>query len=235
MILYAVFVGLILLVVLVFCYSLWQKTKTSTRLMSQTIPFEMYSDAYSTSVLVLGDSIAVGVGASRPAESVPGLFAKEVDATYVENHAISGSQVRDLLNQISKATLSSYTYILIQIGANDVTHAHNVDDIARDLSEVMRTLPLHQHLFVLMAGNVGGASAFPRFVKPYYTRLSLRYHKEFARVVAKNGGIYIDLFTDPKEDPIVLHPEIYLAEDGFHPSSEGYALWFEKIKKSLAH
>ena len=154
--------------------------------MSQTVPFEMYSDVHSTSVLVLGDSTAVGVGASRPAESVPGLFTKEVGATYVENHALSRAQVRDLSSQISKAKLASYTYILIQIGANDVTHAHNVDDIARHLGEVMSTLPPHQHLFVLMAGNVGGASAFPWYIKPYYTRLTLQYHKEFAEVVAKN-------------------------------------------------
>ena len=101
------------------------------------------------------------------------------------------------------------------------------------LDEVLTTLPKTAHLTVLIAGNVGAASAFPWFLKPVYTSLTLRYHEQFRGVVTAHGGTYVDLFTPPKDDLFVRYPEKYLARDGFHPSSLGYALWFTKVKQTL--
>jgi len=52
-------------------------------------------------------------------------------------------------------------------------------------------------------------------------------------IFANRVGTYINLFTPTTEDPFIKEPEIYLSADGLHPSSEGYKLWFEKIKLEL--
>ncbi len=231
---FLILLAIAVIAVLLFVWISLRKVQISEALMASTEPFQMQSDNFKKTMLVLGDSTGVGVGATRPEESVPGLVAKEVGATYVENQAVSGAQVPDVQGQIGKTKLPHYAYIVLQVGANDVTHFHDIEEVSTMLKDALVALPPHDHLVVLMAGNVGAASAFPWFIKPYYTKQTLRYHAAFADIVSKAGGRYVDLYIDPKIDPFVREPKVYLAIDGFHPSSAGYALWFERIKQILS-
>jgi lysophospholipase L1-like esterase len=151
----------------------------------------------------------------------------------VENYSFSGAITLELAAQIQKAKLKEYAYTLVQIGANDIMKFHSVGHTAKVLDAALAALPKTQHLIVFACGNFGGAAAVPRIIAPFYTSLNLRYHTAFAEVTAKHGGTYINLYADPKVDLFTLKPDIYLAEDAFHPSSAGYSLWFEKIKTAL--
>lgn len=184
-------------------------------------------------LLVLGDSTAVGVGASRSEDSLAARMADEIRASRVENYAVSGARVRDLTEQLSAAQLEEYALILIGIGANDVVRFADAQTSAATLSEAMKGLPLHHKLVVYMAGNLGGTNLFPSFMNEQYRQRTLAYHAAFARVVSEQGGTYVNLYADPEDDPFAKDPERYLAQDGFHPSSDGYALWFEKIRNVL--
>jgi lysophospholipase L1-like esterase len=87
-----------------------------------------------TSLLVLGDSTAVGVGADTPQESVAGLMAQALSIDSVENRGVSGAQVRDLISQIGRARRHGYTYILIMVGGNDIIRFHSASSTTLCLS-----------------------------------------------------------------------------------------------------
>ncbi len=97
----------------------------------------------------------------------------------------------------------------------------------------MGTLPPAGKVIVISAGDVGAATLVPPPLRPFYTALNQAYHREFAVRVAAAGGTYVNLDTGPDSDLFAREPQVYLAVDGFHPSSAGYGLWFNALKDSL--
>lgn len=195
--------------------------------------FEKKSSDTTTSLLVLGDSTGEGVGANKPEDTVASLFGAYLGATYVENNAVSGAIISDLASQIERATLPRYSVILVQIGGNEIIRFRDAHAAAKELEPLLHTLKEKTDaLYVMSAGNVGGTRIFPYIVRPLYHALSQNHHRAFEAVSKKTGATYINLYDHPRVDPFVLEPERFLA-DGLHPSSEGYALCFEKVKKAV--
>lgn len=210
-----------------------RKIAVSDALISHTRLFTKDGNKDGISILVLGDSTAVGVGASRPEDTVAARLATEVGAIYVENHAKSGAVVSDLMGQIELTTLPEYSYILIEIGGNDIIRFRSAKKAGESLDHMFQRLPKADHLIVHSAGNVGAATFFPWFIRPFHTKLNLEYHAVFEDVARRHGATYVNLYEDPARDPFVRQPKVYLSADGLHPSSLGYALWFEKIRAAL--
>ncbi len=233
-ILLGILFGIIVLQIGFSLLGLKKTTTISKELIGNAIPFRLVSASADLPILVLGDSTAVGVGADHTSESLPAMFAAYVNATMVENYASSGTTVIELPSQIARAERSHYRFILLQIGANDVTSFHDAGNTSQRLAEQLATLPAHDRLVVLMAGNIGGAPAIPWFLKAYFRLQSVRFHGAFREVVEAHGGTYVNLYDPPDVDPFIRNPEHYFAPDGFHPSSLGYKLWFEKVKAMVS-
>ncbi len=213
-------------------YDFNKKLRISRLLVQRAVPFRLKGER-GVSVLVLGDSTAVGVGADKPEDSLAALLAGAVHATQVDNWAISGARVKDLAREVQEIRKEKYNYILIGIGGNDVIRFGDANATAAHLATILSGLPVHNHLIVYMAGNVGATQLFPRVLNPEYTKRTLAFHEAFAPVVAAAGGTYVNLYRDPAQDPFIKSPEIYLAPDGLHPSSAGYKLWFDRIHEAL--
>lgn len=209
------------------------KARAAKVLMAREMPFRIEGVDYRKTMLVLGDSTGVGVGASVPQESVAGRVASYIGATYVENYAVSGAAVADLPKQIGEAKRDIYDLILIHIGGNDILGFNDPKTVGPELNRTLGTLPKAKKVVVLSAGNVGGATIFPGIVRFFHTQLTLRYHDAFTQAVQGTGAVYVNLYLPPKADPFLKHPRKYLAEDGLHPSSDGYGLWFEQVKQVL--
>ena len=222
--------GVLIVSFLYSLYTLQRKIAFSHTLAMNTVAYQKQSTDMTTTVLVLGDSTAVGVGATRPEDSVPALFAEMVGATYVENRGVSGARVGDLASQLMKKNLIEYDYILVMIGGNDVVARYDPQVVSQELRLLLEKLPSHQKLIVQMCGDVGTAPLLPWYVRSYYTKKNLAFHKAFETTVTEFGGIYVNLYLPKTEDPFVAQPEIYFSADGFHPSSAGYASWFEILK-----
>jgi lysophospholipase L1-like esterase len=208
----------------------YQKFSVAQKLISKAVPYELESTTPGQTILVLGDSTAVGVGSDNATDTVPARLASHLNVARVENRAVSGARTRDLADQIVASRAEEYDLVLIMIGANDIIRFADVDLVVKDLEKALGSLPRHGKLaVVLSAGNLGGAQLFPWFVRPFHTRLNLKYHQEFVKVVGESGGDYVNLYEDPKTDPFTQNPGVYLAADGLHPSSAGYQIWFAKI------
>jgi len=209
------------------------KVRTSEALMEEAKPYDVLSDDYSKTLLILGDSTGVGVGASTPEESVAGRLAAYLQATYVENRAKSGASVEDLSTQIQNLKLSHYDFILIQIGGNDILAFHDAAADAERLAQAMKPLPDSGKTVVMAAGNVGGATLFPQIVRPFHYFRTLAFHREFEKAVSSVGATYVNLYVPLLKDQFLRHPDRLLSADGLHPSGEGYRLWFERLKSEL--
>ncbi|CAN5764208.1 SGNH/GDSL hydrolase family protein [soil metagenome] len=229
-----IFVGAAALVVLAYWgVRFFHFYSISKSLVKAAVPYENLSSDTRKTMLVLGDSTAVGVGASAPSESLPARVSRAIGATYVENHAISGAIVADLPSEIAKAKRSDYDFLLVQIGANDIVAFHTASSTASQLVRELSAAPRASQVLIISAGDVGQATLMPEPIRPFYTRLNREYHQKFETALSAQGYTYVDLSKAPDAELFSSQPEIYLAADGFHPSSAGYGLWFDAIEPYL--
>ena len=192
---------------------------------------EAYESATGTlSVLVLGDSTAVGVG-SPSQQSVAGRLGEFLNAS-VENYAVSGAVTADVAGQIARAQKDHYDVILIQIGANDIIRFHSPETTAQELDAALKSLEQKSdHIVLLTAGKVGEAPLFPRLFGWLWTWQASRMRTQFMAVTSADGVAYVDLYSAP--DPFSSDPSRYYAPDGLHLTGDGYGFWFDQVQQTI--
>lgn len=203
--------------------------RVSANLVVRTHGFERA--AGERSILVLGDSTAVGVGASAPSYSVAGRLSGLLNAS-VENHAVSGAITPDLAAQITAATRDRYDLVLVQIGANDVIKLRSLAKADAALHSALAELGKRSdRILVLTAGKIGTAPLFPWFIGPLMTHRAALLRDRFMETTKASDAAYVDLYTI--QDPFNTDPARYYALDGLHLADDGYAFWYEEVKKSV--
>ena len=204
--------------------------RKSAELVSQSRSFERAEG--SRSMLVLGDSTAVGVGASSPQESVPGRVSSTLDAS-VENYATSGAIMKEIGGQFSKAKRTRYDLIVIQGGANDVVQFKSLSETVASADRLLaRASALSDHVILLTAGRVGDAPLLPRLSGAFFNARARALRSDLMALAEKYGALYIDLYGN-NSDIFASDPKRYYARDMFHPSSDGYAVWFTEIDTAM--
>ncbi len=182
------------------------------------------------SLLVLGDSTAVGVGS--PSEgSVAGRLSTYLDAA-VENKSKSGARVDDVGGQLKQIQEMRYDVVLIQVGANDVIRFGSIPEARASLDAVLsRGRELSEHVVLLTGGKIGTAPLFPRPFGFLWTHRAAALREEFMAVAKTHDVAYVDLYSIP--DPFATDPVRYYAPDGLHLTGDGYGFWYEQVKKTI--
>lgn len=203
--------------------------KVSADLVARTRSFQRAEGTQS--MLVVGDSTAVGIGASDPRNTVAGRLSAYLDAS-VENYAVSGAVAADLAGQIAEAKKNRYDLVLVQIGANDVIKLLSLKSAQESLDTALETLEeKSDRIVVLTAGKIGNAPLFPWFIGPLFTYRSSLLRERFIATGAAHGATYIDLFA--MKDPFNTDPTRYYGPDGLHLADDGYAFWYEAVKTGV--
>lgn len=192
-----------------------------------TTAYQNTDPALTKSMLVLGDSTAVGVGALAPELSTAGRLSKALQLQ-VENHAKSGAMVEDMKSQFDKASKSRYDIILLQVGANNVVYFRSLKDAAVSLEALLPELKKKSEMVVLLtAGDIGKAPLWPFPMRYLYTSRTQSLRDAFMEAAKKHEVRYLDLYSLP--DPFLTDVPRYYAKDKLHLSGEGYAVWSEYI------
>jgi lysophospholipase L1-like esterase len=209
------------------------RIKQSAELARQSEPFEVAPPTPAATLLVVGDSTAVGTGASSPASSLPGLIARRHPGLKIINRARDGARFADIVSQLQGVPdAEPFDAVLMLGGGNDVIRLTGEDALAGQIGEAVRLARTKAPLVVVMpSGNVGSA---PFFFPPWswwMTQRSQMLHRHVREAAAGHGALYVNLYKEKRDDPFAQRPDELNARDGLHPGDAGYALWLEELDR----
>ena len=178
---------------------------------------------------MVGDSTAVGTGASTAADSLPGRMGQDHPQWRIDNLAANGAKFGDVVQQLERAD-GGYDLVLVLAGGNDVIRFTPEDTLRDQIQQAVALARRKGQQVVLMpCGNVGHA---PFFVPPLSWAMSRRSEAlhALAREVASAQQVhYVRLLKPRDQDPFVTRSQELNAADGLHPSSAGYAEWYREL------
>ena len=198
--------------------------------------FERRLSARHATVLVLGDSTGVGVGATRPEESVAGLFAADYPDADIVNVAVSGTRVAGAITQARTCFEAGLRFdlALLHVGGIDVIADTPLHRLADDCDLLMRELGrLAERTAWLGPPDLGLAPLFPR---PYAWVMASRSRaasKIFSAAAARHGVLFVDFSAPAHAAYFKERRRQHFAADGFHPNSASYKYGYAAARRML--
>ena len=198
---------------------------------AESTPYEAQRPGAAKSLLIVGDSTAVGTGATRLQESIAGRIAEEFTNVNIINLSRNGAMVRDVYEQLQGTGERTFDVILIQAGANDILYFSPLERIRESAEALLEsTQKKGGHVIFLSNGNIGLAPAFFPPLSWIYTWRAKKVRRLFMDAAAERGVQYVDLSREKGADQFAADPERFYARDFLHPGSEGYRYWYREIK-----
>lgn len=203
-------------------------------------------------LVVLGDSIAEGVGASKPENSYANILANELDFS-LENFAKSGDTTADLIEKLKKdnvkKAISQADFIEISIGGNDfltkrdelldLYNNRSLLSLASEISEISSDVEKNMNKIAETITNINPNAKI--VIQTLYTidiyklRSTLElfidgFNEIFTNLAEKYENVSISdvrtAFKNSKENCI--------SEDEVHPSDYGHKLIAKTIKETFS-
>jgi lysophospholipase L1-like esterase len=180
-------------------------------------------------IAIVGESTAVGVGASSLDEALPGHLARALAAQTRKNVAWSilggnGMTAKRVLSSVRAEHQGRYDCAVVLLGVNDVFRMTPVKAWLLDLRLLAKSLA-ERGCEVIVFSAVPPVGQFPALPQPLRAILGLRaalldYHlQKLAKELP--GAIYC-----PVRFP---SDQAHVATDGVHPSSSGYRDWARQL------
>ncbi len=202
-----------------------------------TEPYSTNRPAAKRHILILGDSTAVGTGASNPEHTIAGQLAFDFPDSQITNVAQNGGLVRDLKKQIDSLKRTQFDLIVVSVGGNDVWHLTRLNSIKKELTKVLPQLTEMSggRVVFLIYNNIGSAPLFPSLLKGWLHERCLRVQYTIEHMAYAAKIPTIELFnTDDSRNPFLKEDnEALFAPDGIHPSSKGYKLWYNRMWRKM--
>jgi acyl-CoA thioesterase-1 len=205
-------------------------------LLGACAPWRAVADAGPRPVtyVAIGASDSVGIGARDPEREgwVPRFYRQLPAGSTLTNLGVSGSRLSQALDQQLPVAIAAHPDVVtVWLAVNDFTGQVPLERYATDLERLLTALELTGAK--LLVGNLPDLSqpAFARGINS--TLLQGRvdeWNATIADIVDRHGGVVVDLRSHWRE--LAEHPE-YLAADGFHPSTAGYARLAELFWQAL--
>jgi lysophospholipase L1-like esterase len=224
-------IGLALVAVLVLGQAAW-RVSTAAELARRSLPYQQSPSGATMSLLIVGDSTAVGTGASSPARSLAGLIGAEFARLRIVNRGRDGATLAELPAQLQGG--GRYDLVLVMAGGNDIIRLRDMAAVRRDLDRVLALAGERAPQVLLMpAGNVGNAPFFFAPLSWWMTQRARAFHAQVRQALTGLPVTYVNLFEEREDDPFVQQPGLHAA-DGLHPGDAGYALWLEVLDRQAA-
>lgn len=182
-----------------------------------------------------GDSTTVGTGASDPILSVAGRFASEFPYAQILNYGTNGQRIEELDRMLKNMKIPRSDLMIVQIGGNNIVHPGTLDHVRTHLVSILTQLQKKcPRIIVLHCGNAGSVPFWPWYVRPVMSYRTLLVRYIYQTTIAQFSGVtYLDLFTEVRDDPFLPNIKKFYAPDLFHPSGDGYAIWYIQIRELM--
>ncbi|OJU39872.1 MAG: GDSL family lipase [Microbacterium sp. 69-10] len=191
-------------------------------------------------LLIVGDSLAAGLGASRRKETLGGRLAKGLAErtgrpVRLRSLAVVGSESPDLAAQLDRLTPEDRTDVaVIVVGGNDVTHRIPVtESVGHLVAAIQRLQERGARVVVGTCPDLGALRPVPQPLRTLASRLSRRLAEAQAEGAARAGAASVSLRRTV--GPLFLdEPEQMFSLDRFHPSALGYRRTAEALLPVVA-
>jgi len=204
----------------------------SAKLASRSLSYDRLAEAEGSRLLVIGDSIGSGAGASDPESSLAGLLSRANPSLTVVNRAQPGARFEDFLEQLDGE--EPFDAVLVLGGANDVIRMTGFADLRHAVERVAQRARVRADLVVFMPpGNLGNARPFLPPWNWWMAYRSRRLHAIVSEVARANGALYASLYQENEDDPFARHSRRMHSKDGLHPSDAGYELWQRELETQV--
>lgn len=230
---YKVFIIIILTLIVYDFVNSYFLYKKGIRLSAETKPFEQIIENAEKNILIIGDSTALGVGASNPEKSLAGLWAQEFPEANIKVLAENGLKFDDF-EKLKDKVDEKYDFIFLHLGGNDIIRFTKIDELSEQVIEVLDFLKDRTDKLVwTSSGNIGSAPFFPLVIRPILVNRTKVVREVFMEISEEMEVTYIDLFTSIKDDPFRKDISKNYANDKLHPADAGYKIWFSEIKRQM--
>jgi lysophospholipase L1-like esterase len=190
-------------------------------------------------LLILGDSIAAGLGAELPSDTLgarlaKGLAKKSKRAVRLRTRAVVGAESSMLAAQLDGLPKNYRADVaVIIVGGNDVTHRVPVDEAVRDLVAVVRRLQdAGTAVVVGTCPDLGALKPVPQPLRTLGSAASRQLAGAQKKAVLELGARAITLH-DVVGHFFITDPEGMFSLDRFHPSGLGYRRTAKAILPSV--
>ncbi|MBK7721999.1 MAG: SGNH/GDSL hydrolase family protein [Austwickia sp.] len=179
-------------------------------------------------LVVLGDSMAAGLGADRPRHTLGARLAKGLGkrtrcAVRLTTVAQVGAESPWLPDQLARLPGGYRPDVaVIVIGGNDVTHGIPISESIRHLGACIDDLRARGAVVVVgTCPDLGALTAVPQPLRTLASRASRRLAAAQRRAAHRHGAYVVSLGSVLR--PVfAAEPEVMFSQDRFHPSSAGY-------------
>jgi lysophospholipase L1-like esterase len=185
---------------------------------------------------VLGDSIAYGLGAARPADTIGARLAAALTAagtpTELRVFAVSGADSRGLAPQVQRATAWHPGLALIIIGANDLTHLVPAPQAATLLGDAVRSLrTAGAEVVVAPAPDLSVVPWCPPQMRATVQAAAHLLRRAQVEAATAEGARIADISATSAS--VFDADQDLFSADRFHPSSAGYAVITEALTATV--
>ncbi|MEP6943181.1 MAG: GDSL-type esterase/lipase family protein [Betaproteobacteria bacterium] len=193
-------------------------------------PFSTHPAGATARLLIVGDSTAVGVGATSPATSVAGRLAASMPRLAITNLGVNGARFSDAAEQLLHTPDPRYDVVLVMAGGNDVIFMSSEATLRAAIERTAEQAKvLAPRVIFLPPGNAGNAPFFFAPLSWLMTARSRSLHAMVSEAAMRSGASYVNLYKEKAEDPFAQEPQRMHSADGLHPSDDGYALWTQEL------
>ncbi len=181
-------------------------------------------------IVALGDSLALGTGASAPRNGF--IFRAFLDVlarrpnSRIDSYAIGGSTVADVLRlQVPRLAGVRADVVIVCVGGNDVVRHVDAARFAATYTRLLaRVRALQPHAAIVCCGvpDVGMSPLFTGFEAAAVAQLARADDAAVRTSAHRFGAAFVDLFAVT----VHAHGDVgrFLSEDRFHPSDAGYRM-----------
>jgi lysophospholipase L1-like esterase len=189
-------------------------------------------------IVALGDSLAVGVGASTPEngfifQAYRRLLASR-PGSRIDDFAIGGATAADVLRlQIPRLSQEHADVAIVCVGANDVVHRTEPSRFAQTYAELVARVRAALPKAGLIVCGIPDVALSPLFTGSDATSIARLSACDDAavRTIAKRSGVaFVDLYGLTQRDRAEAR-ELF-SDDRFHPSDAGHTA-FAKVLTPL--
>jgi len=214
----------------------WRGVARARLLAASGRRFERRSTTQGTSILILGDSTGVGVGANLPEESIAGLLATDFPDANIVNISESGARVSHAFEQARRCLDLGLRFdvAVLHVGGNDIVEATPNDRLAADCDALLIELArVARRTVWLGPPNLGWAPLFPVGYSWVMRERSKAAIAVFAKCARQHGAAFVDFSAPSHATHFGRRRREHFAADGFHPNSSSYRYGYAAAREAM--